>query len=438
MRDSLKLLPDIIKQMNTQFTYDELFTLIQKLGIAILIGALIGLEREHSRTPGAKSFAGIRTFPLIAMYGFISAMLASYINFAYYFGFVVSIIILVGLSYYNTSRVGRIGITTELSALMVFVLGSMIYWNFILIAAIVAVIMAVFLSLKIQLHQFVESVTGEDIFAVLKLSIVTIIILPLLPERSFGPNNVINLRLIWMMVIFIALISFLGYVLTKYVGYKKGISVTSIFGGLVSSTALTFSFAKKSKENDSLSTNFGVGILIATTMVFPKVLLEIAVVNSELAKAAVIPIVIFMIVGLVLSLIMWKRINAVELTGINLKNPFELKSALYFGLIFGAILLFSKLAQSNFGDRGSYIVSFISGLTNIDAITLTMAQLSAKNTISSVVALNSIIIALFANLLFKGIIAIILGTKLMARYTTVGFGFFILTALLILSYGFLF
>ena len=135
---------------------------------------------------------------------------------------------------------------------------------------------------------------------------------------------------------------------------------------------------------------------------------------------------------------MWKKINAVELTGINLKNPFELKSALYFGLIFGAILLFSKLAQSNFGDRGSYIVSFISGLTNIDAITLTMAQLSAKNTISSFVALNSIIIALFANLLFKGIIAIILGTKLMARYTTVGFGFFILTALLILSYGFLF
>lgn len=438
MSDSLKLLPDIIKQMNTQFTYDELFILIQKLGIAILIGTLIGLEREHSRTPGAKSFAGIRTFPIIAMYGFISALLASYINITFYFVFVVSIMILVGLSYYNTSRGGRIGITTELSALMVFVLGSMIYWNFILIAAIVAVIMAVFLSLKIQLHQFVESVTGEDIFAVLKLSIVTIIILPLLPERSFGPNNVINLRLIWMMVIFIALISFLGYVLTKYVGYKKGISVTSIFGGLVSSTALTFSFAKKSKENDSLSTNFGVGILIATTMVFPKVLLEIAVVNGELAKAAVIPIVIFMIVGLVLSLIMWKRINAVELTGINLKNPFELKSALYFGLIFGAILLFSKLAQSNFGDRGSYIVSFISGLTNIDAITLTMAQLSAKNTISSVVALNSIIIALFANLLFKGIIAIILGTKLMARYTTVGFGFFILTALLILSYGFLF
>lgn len=438
MNDSLKLLPDIIKQVNTQFTYDELFILIQKLGIAILIGALIGLEREHSRTPGAKSFAGIRTFPLIAMYGFISAMLASYINITYYFVFVVSIIILVGLSYYNTARGGRIGITTELSALMVFVLGSMIYWNFILIAAIVAVIMAVFLSLKIQLHQFVENVTGEDIFAVLKLSIVTIIIMPLLPERSFGPNNVINLRLIWMMVIFIALISFLGYILTKYVGYKKGISVTSIFGGLVSSTALTFSFAKKSKENDSLSPNFGVGILIATIMVFPKVLLEIAVVNGELAKLAVVPIVIFMIVGIVLSLIMWKKINAVELTGINLKNPFELKSALYFGLIFGAILLFSKLAQSNFGDRGSYIVSFISGLTNIDAITLTMAQLSAKNTISSFVALNSIIIALFANLLFKGIIAIILGTKLMARYTTVGFGFFILTALLILSYGFLF
>jgi len=438
MPDSLKLLPEIIKQIHTQFSYDELFILIQKLGIAILIGALIGLEREHSRTPGAKSFAGIRTFPLIAMYGFISAMISSYIKIEFYVVFIFSVMILVGLSYFTTARGGRIGITTELSALMVFVLGSMVYWNFILIAAIVVVIMALFLSLKIQLHQFVEKVTAEDIFAVLKLSIVTIIIFPLLPERSFGPNDIINLRLIWVMVIFIALLSFLGYILTKYVGYKKGISVTSIFGGLVSSTALTFSFAKKSKENDALSSNFGVGILIATTMVFPKVLLEIAVVNGELAKMALIPIILFVVVGILLSIIMWKKINAIELTGIDLKNPFELKSALYFGLIFGTILLISKLAQLNFGDRGSYFISFISGLTNIDAITLTMAQLSAKHSIQPMVALNSIIIALFANLLFKGIIAIILGTKLMARYTTVGFGFFILTALLILSYGFLF
>ena len=428
MADSLKLLPDIIKGMQNQFTYDELFIIIQKLGIAILIGALIGLEREHSRAPGSKSFAGIRTFPLIAMYGFISAMLSAYLNYMLYFAFIISFIVLVGLSYYTTARGGRIGITTELSALMVFVLGSMIYWNFILLAAIVAIVMAVFLSLKIQLHQFVEKVTGEDIIAVLKLSIVTIIIFPLLPERSFGPNNIINLRLIWMMVIFIALLSFLGYVLTKYVGYKKGISVTSLFGGMVSSTALTFSFAKKSKENDSLSSNFGVGILIATTMVFPKVLIEIAVVNGELAKLALAPVLIFMIVGILLSLFMWKKINTVELTGIDLKNPFELKSALYFGVIFGVILLFSKLAQLNYGDKGSYIVSFISGLTNIDAITLTMAQLSAKNSIQPLVALNSIIIALFANLLFKGIIAIVLGTKLMARYTSIGFGFFILTA----------
>jgi len=438
MTDSLKLLPEIVKQMQHQFTYDELFVIIQKLGIAILIGLLIGLEREHSRTPGAKSFAGIRTFPLITMYGFISAMISSYLNFAFYFVFISSVIILVALSYFTTARGGRIGITTELSALMVFVLGSMIYWNFILIAAIVAVIMALFLSLKIQLHQFVEKVTAEDIFAVLKLSIVTIIIFPLLPERSFGPNNIINLRLIWMMVIFIALLSFLGYILTKYVGYKKGISVTSIFGGLVSSTALTFSFAKKSKENDSLSSNFGVGALIASTMVFPKVLLEIAVVNSELAKLAIVPILIFTVVGILLSVIMWKKIKQIELTGIDLKNPFELKSALYFGLLFGAILLFSNVAQLNFGNRGSYLVSFISGLTNIDAITLTMAQLSAKNSIHQIVALNSIVIALFANLLFRGIIVIILGTRIMARYTSIGFGFFILTALLILSYNFLF
>ncbi len=431
MGDSLKTVVDSISVFQPVLTYDQLFEIVRELGIALLIGLLIGLEREHSRGKGEKGFAGIRTFPLIALLGFVSAFISSFTNIWLYIVFFGSFVSIVAISYHTTASKGRIGITTEMAAILVFIIGSLIFWKYIRIAAMVAVIMAVFLSLKVQLKTFVEKVTEEDIFATLKLAIVTIIILPLLPDTPLGPYNLINLRVMWYMVIFIAGISFIGYVMMKLIGYKRGISLTGIFGGVVSSTALTFSFAKKSKENNLLSHNFAVGIILASTMVYPKVFIEILVVNSQLINYVWLPLFLLMMAGVITSLIIMKKVNTNVVSDVQISNPFELKSALYFGILFGAILILGKLSQIYLGDKGTYFVSVIGGLPNIDAVTISMAQLSGKE-ISPLVARNAIIFALLSNLLFKFFLAASVGSKEMFKYAGIGFVVLIATSIILL------
>jgi uncharacterized membrane protein (DUF4010 family) len=294
-----------------------------------------------------------------------------------------------------------------------------------------AVIMAVFLSLKIQLRSFAQKVTEEDIFATLKLAIVTIIILPLLPDQPFGPYNIISLRVVWYMVIFIAALSFAGYIMMKVVGYKKGISITGIFGGLVSSTALTFSFSKKSKETESLSQNFAVGIILASTVMYPKVFIEILVVNRCLVAYTWLPLLLLTLAGAITSLIIYEKKENDTISDVSVKNPFELKSALYFGVLFGAILVLAKLSQIYLGNNGTYLVSIIAGLPNIDAINLSLAQLAGKG-ISYPVARNAIIIALLSNTIFKLSLALFVGSKALQKYIFTGFGVMILTAIVML------
>lgn len=436
MPDSLKLLPEFLRTYDPLFAQGDLFIFAQKMGIALLIGLLIGLEREHS-SKGEKTFAGIRTFPLISIFGFLAALIGSLLQQWAYLVFFLIFSGLVISSYINSSRDGKIGITSELSSLLVFILGSLIYWNYIMISAIISVIIALFLSLKIQIHSFVERVSEEDILAVLKLALVTVIILPLLPEQDFGPHKIINLRILWYMVIFIASLSFLGYVLTKFVGYKKGIFYTGLFGGFVSSTALTFSFAKKSVQNADLSSNLAAGIILASTVVYPKVFLEVLVVNPKLASYMWLPLLLLTICGIVASYIMHGKTVQHQVEDLHLSNPFELRSALMFGLIFGVIIAFAKLSQIYFGNEGTYLVSFIAGLPNIDAITLSMAQLADKS-ISLETANISILIALLSNTLFKSLLALIIGGKILARTTSMGFGLLITMLSLLLIYFFLF
>jgi uncharacterized membrane protein (DUF4010 family) len=437
MQDTVKIITNAVQSVQQGLTYEQLFNIFKELGIAILIGLLIGLEREHSRGKGEKGFAGVRTFPLIALMGYISSFIASFTSLYMYIIFFGSFVIMVSISYFTTASKGRIGITTEMAALLVFIIGSLIFWKYIRIAAIVAVIMAVFLSLKVQLKTFVEKVTEEDIFATLKLAIVTIIILPLLPDTPLGPYNLINLRIMWYMVIFIAGISFVGYIMMKLIGYKKGISLTGIFGGVVSSTALTFSFAKKSKENESLSPNYAVGIILASTMVYPKVFIEILVVNSTLLGHIWIPLLFLTITGVLTSFLIFKKMQNDSITDVQISNPFELKSALYFGVLFGAILILAKLSQMYFGDKGTYLVSILGGLPNIDAVTISMAQLSGKG-ISEAVARNAIIFALLSNTFFKLGLASLTGSKILIKHIFIGFGILISASAIILIFFFTF
>jgi uncharacterized membrane protein (DUF4010 family) len=209
MQESIQFLPEYLSSAKNNFGHEDLFILVQKLAIAILIGVLIGLEREHSRSKDEKTFAGVRTFPLISVLGFVAALISSITSFWSYVSIFIGFASLITTAHIFSAKNGRLGGTSEVSSLVVFILGSLVYWNFVILAAIIAVIVATFLTLKIQLHKFVGKISEEDLYATIKLAIITVITLPLLPNKNVDPLNILNPRMIWLMVIFIGGISFI-------------------------------------------------------------------------------------------------------------------------------------------------------------------------------------------------------------------------------------
>jgi len=418
-QDSLRYIPEDITTTDSILKSEDLFVLLQKLLIAILIGALIGIEREHSKTEGEKTFAGIRTFPLISILGFIAALISSLISFWIYLAIFGGFASLITASHIYSAREGRFGGTSEISMLVVFMLGSLVLWNFIILAAIIGVIVTLFLTLKIQLHTFAGKINEEDLYATLKLAIITVIILPLLPDKTYGPFNVLNPRAIWYMVIFISGISFIGYILIKIYGQDKGIFVTGLLGGMVSSTAVAVSLSRKSNENKELAGNLAVGIILASTVMYPRIFIVALVFNSSLILKLWIPMLIFTLTGIGISYFMSKKVTNIKHEKIEVKNPFELKSALLFGLIFGLVMFAAKAAQVYLGNAGVYSASGLAGITSVDAIVLSLAKLPDLN---KDVAIVAIIIATISNTIVKGVVSNILGVKELKRYTLTGLG----------------
>jgi uncharacterized membrane protein (DUF4010 family) len=408
MQDTLKLLPDILF-LDSYLESDDLFIIVQKLGIAILIGILIGLQREHSKPKDEKIFAGIRTFPLIAVFGFISSMVSSFTFIWMYAIFFFGFSVLVTTAYVFSAREGKRGGTSEISAILVFILGSLVFWNYIILAAIIGVVIALFLSLKLQLHTFVGKVSGEDIYATLKLAVITIIILPLLPNKTFGPFDVLNPRLIWLMIIFISGISFIGYILIKVLGKNKGIQIIGLMGGMVSSTAVAVSLSKKSKLNEVIAGNLGVGIILASTVMFPRVLFITAIINPALVESLWLPVLILTVAGLSVSYFLSKKIEKKDEHVLEMKNPFAV------------VIFISKAAQVYLGDSGVYLASTFAGITSVDAIVLSLAELSANN-LGKDVAVAAILIALISNTVVKSVITILMGTAELRKNAITGLG----------------
>ncbi len=418
-QDTIKTLPFNFPIPQSVLEPDEFLIIIQKLVIAILIGILIGLEREHSRPKSQKVFAGIRTYPLIAMLGFASALVSSITVVWLYAVFFLGFAGLITTSYVTSAKEGRLGGTSEMASLLVFISGSLVFWDMILVAAALAVFMMLFLSLKIQLHSFVGKVSTQDILAFLQLAIITVIILPLLPDQTVDPLDVINPRLIWYMVIFVSSISFAGYLLVKYIGKDKGIPLTGFLGGLVSSTAVTFSMSKRSKENEVLSSSYAVGTLLACSVMYLRVFIIVFLLNIKLAGSIWLPLFILGVVSLAISYYFSKKLTNDQHEEFELKNPVELKYAILFGFIFAVVLVAAKLGQQYIGTEGIYAVSTLAGLTSVDAIVISAAKL-IPGSITVNTAVATIIIAMISNTVVKILIALYWGSKEYKKYVTIG------------------
>jgi uncharacterized membrane protein (DUF4010 family) len=398
--------------------------------MSLLMGLLIGLERQHSQKPDEPLFAGIRTFPLIALLGFLSGLGARAgwmwllpVAFAGVCGIAVA-------AYVTGARGPHPGATTEVMAMLAFLFGALTAFDYLLPAATFAVATTLLLSFKAPLHRLAESIQEGELYAILKFGVVSVIILPLLPDRTFGPFQVLNPRLVWWMVVLISAISMLGYVLMRFLGARQGIVLTGILGGLASSTAAAFGLAEKAREaNGSLARYFALGIVIASTIMFFRVQFLALVVDLELARSMALPIALPALAGVGVSLFLMARKGGEGEAKLDVKNPMELGRAIQFALLFGVVLFVARAAHHYFGSTGVYLASALAGLTDVDAITISAARLAREGVLASQTAAASILLACAMNTLVKGGVAAFFGGPALRRVIVPLFAALFLAAL---------
>jgi uncharacterized membrane protein (DUF4010 family) len=348
----------------------------------------------------------------------------------------VGIIFLIGalivVVYFVSAWRGQVGLTTEVAALVTVLTGALCYWDYLALATALAVATTVLLSLKLEMDIFVQRITREDVYATLKFAVITAIVLPVLPNQAFGPPplDVLNPYEIWLMVVFISGISFLGYVLIKAVGARQGIGLIGLLGGLVSSTAVTLSFAERSQRETELAKPFALAITVAWTMMFPRVIVEVAALNAALLRVLWLPLAASALVGLAYCVYLYLSQRTREEGDVVVSNPFELGPAVKFGLLYALILLISKAAQTYLGNTGVYLSSIVAGLADVDAITLSMAELSrAAGGVDLITAERAIVLAAMSNTVVKGGIVLTSGSSALRRALLPGFVLMLVTGI---------
>jgi uncharacterized membrane protein (DUF4010 family) len=404
--------------------------------VALGIGFFIGIQRESVYDdPESKLFAGVRTFALISLMGYVAALAGAQLASALPFvGVLLVFGILLALSYRKDVQEDKPGMTTEIASLITFSIGAVCYWNQILLAAALGVTVTALLSLKPLSRTLSHAVTREDIYATLKFAVISIIVLPVLPNQNFGPPpfDVFNPYQIWLMVVFISGISFLGYVMIKIVGAQRGIGLTGLLGGIASSTAVTLSFSQRSRTSPELARPFSLAIIVAWTVMFVRVLVVVFALNQQLAYRLLFPMSVSLAVGLLYCGYLYLQQRSYEKENLTFVNPFELGPALRFGALYVLILLVSTAARVFFGDTGIYVSSFVSGLADVDAIALSMVDLlRAPTSLDLTVAARAITLAALSNTLFKGVFALVSGSPALRRALWPGMVLMVVTGIVI-------
>jgi len=398
---------------------------IRDFAIALLIGALAGVDREKRKSEqGHGSIGGLRTFILLAAAGALSAWLSLEFDNHLIFAaalLCVSAMILAGYIAYARSagNPDSIGLTSEMAALVVFLLGGTVLYGYVEIAVGLAIAVSAVLAYKQPLHGMVERIGREDMYAVLRLLIATFIVLPLLPDRPVDPWEALNPYRLWLLTILIAGLSFVGYVAARVIGSAHGAALTGLTGGLVSSTAVTLTFARQSRDAEVAADALACGVLIAWAVMFVRVLIEVLVVNAALLGALWMPIVAM--AGAGLGAAAWFHLRSrrrgtadAGRDGVVLSNPFSLSSAAKFTALFAVVLMLVALARRYYEGQGLLLLAGIAGLTDVDAITLSMAGY-ARGGGDAGTAASAIVVAALSNTVVKMTMVAVLGSGALRR-----------------------
>ena len=395
--------------------------LVWDLVSALIIGALVGIEREKSKaSSGNVGIGGVRTFILFSLSGAVAAWLSQTLDNAWV---LVAAILAVGAlavaGYLAQARFkpGAVGLTTETAAVAVCLLGAACTLGHRGPALAVGIAVSAILAYKEPLHGLVSKLGPDDISAGVKLLAASFIVLPLLPTEAIDPWGALVPRSLWMLVILIAALSLVGYVATRALGPERGTAITGLSGGLVSSTAVTLTFAKRSREEKGATDDaLAAGTFLAWGVMFVRVVVLAALVHPPLAVPMLVPFGAMALVTAATALLLLRRSRSAAAStgaGVALRNPFSLLEAVKFALLFGVVLLVMTLVEQRFPKGGTYVVAALAGMSDVDAITLSMATLSRAGDTAMKTAALSILVAVLANTLVKcGVVASLAGPRL--------------------------
>lgn len=391
----------------------------QAIGMSLGLGLLVGLQREHAES----QVAGIRTFALVTLWGTLMAMLGqSYGGWLVAAG-ALSVTLLLFVANLAKMRrgVAEPGLTTEIAALVMYGVGAYLVLGEAAVAVLAGGIVAVLLQFKQPMHAFVDRMSADDLRSIMQFVLLAMVILPVLPNEHYGPFGAFNPHETWLMVVLIVGISVGGYIAYKFLGRGVGTVLGGILGGLVSSTATTASYARRASDQPAAVGQAVLVIVIASAISVGRVLVEVAVATSPILGDVGLPLAAMLVWMLVLSLVAFHfdRASGDELP--QPKNPAELKLALVFGAMYSAIKLAVAATQHYFGGSALYAVAIFSGLTDLDAITLSTANLVEQQQLEASLGWRLILVAVLANLAFKGGIVAVLGHRRLAIRTALIF-----------------
>ena len=401
----------------------QTFLIFQDLGISLLLGLLVGLQRQHVHAP----LGGVRTFPLITVFGTVCALLAET-----YGGWFVA----VGLGgVIATTVVGKMtaqprddehtGLTTAIAVLLMYAVGAYVVIGDWSVAVAVGGAVAILLQLKLELHGLVARLGDADIKAIMQFVLISFIILPVLPDQTFDWYNVLNPREIWLMVVLVVGISLGGYVVWKFFGQQAGIVLGGILGGTISSTATAVSFAKRSRHAPSSVRAAAAVIMISTAVSIVRVVVEMAVVGQSFLLESIVPMSVLVAVAVLLCVASWFGSRRTVEAMPEQDNPTELRSALIFGALYAIILFAVAATKEHFERSGLFVVAVLSGLTDMDAITLSTSRLVSAGRLTAETGWKVIVAAAMANMAFKAGLVAILGHRTLLFRVAILFGLLI-------------
>ena len=397
--------------------------LLKALLVSASLGALLGLERQWSgqrENPASDTLAGARTFALWAALGTLCAWFAEQHQAGFFLAGFAGVNVFLALFLYRRAAHDRdIGLTTGAVGLATYLLGGLVWHGQSKAAVVVTVTMVVLLASKEWLHGLSRKFSRADVYQALQFAAVTGIVLPLVPDHPYGPYGAFNPFKIWLMVVLVSGLGFAGYVAVRIFGEDRGIAMTGLLGGLASSTATTLAMSRQSRAWPETGRVCALAVVLACSVMLGRVALLVGVVSPPLLMRAAPGLILTALPGLLFAAWSWRHFLRPPGSPLSspseVRNPLSLRMALQFAILYALVVLLVRWAQTGFGGAGLYAASFFSGLTDLDAISLSLAQMQKSGSVTAEQAVRALLVAAGANSLLKAGMAVSLGGPSMRR-----------------------